>query len=668
MKLRGISLVVPLADLRPLCAPRSRFAFLSPYNAQPGRSHLRGFGCAGRRKLRIPWRSSETVFFDCSGAVSLPKQLPDGGSVTTSVRRVYTDDGPTIHFDLSLFTHPRRQRARSPGEPQTWIKSFWDGPFGFYDFRTRVPLQCPDAFKRLAGKLVRVSGPVGEARNDLVEVLPPLLIVTVEAESNYSALPPIDLLSTPTLYADIEHLHLDRHAKSIAVLFIEHLPGVYPRPWVHESDPLRYARSFPAWLHTDLEVLNSLARFIGKDSLSDADEGIVIQQIETIIESLRKVVVAAGNKGLSLNAFRRLYDPSLGLGVKRLADLGLDKTAERLESAFQQKELRHRKDYDLDRRIEKGLHTFSKSILGLLSEEKRYDDKDFRKSAIRKANDAFSHLPNRGPYVIVSIGGADGSEMFELARLTRSTKGVLLEFDDKAVRAAEHRASRLKFNLIPITGDAVQKLGKAMEEAKRLSDESQGLPILVTIMALLHELPTRSRGFNLSRFFAEVGDAHVLIGREPVEPSNWSQHVFLSGEFDAKKFSRFANDIVIGRQMPTPGGANEQRVDVIAQHKVRGPRGVILETIVKALYAHDLLYELNEWFTWFKLEEIASALGNCFEATHHRPLIWNVPSTSLTRAWDRYRLVAENADLGVPIPLAAPATHLWYKVSRKGFD
>ena len=105
MKLKGLSLVLPLADLRPICAPASRLHFLSPFAAKPSYTYLKDFGVCKERKLRIPWRPVETIFFECNRAVSLPLHLPDGAPVTRVMRRVYLDDTVAVRFDLSIFTN-----------------------------------------------------------------------------------------------------------------------------------------------------------------------------------------------------------------------------------------------------------------------------------------------------------------------------------------------------------------------------------------------------------------------------------------------------------------------------------------------------------------------------------------------------------------------------------
>src|SRR5216110_2214339 len=101
MKLMGISLSYPVLDLRVALCPEARLRLLSPFVATPGATYLNGFGIAGDRRLRIPWRPADTIYFECRGSISLPQQLPDGTPVTRVIRRVYFDGGVGCRFDFS---------------------------------------------------------------------------------------------------------------------------------------------------------------------------------------------------------------------------------------------------------------------------------------------------------------------------------------------------------------------------------------------------------------------------------------------------------------------------------------------------------------------------------------------------------------------------------------
>jgi len=229
---------------------------------------------------------------------------------------------------------------------------------------------------------------------------------------------------------------------------------------------------------------------------------------------------------------------------------------------------------------------------------------------------------------------------------------------------AANEAKRRKVELRIITGDAMQGIAHAMSEAKLLADKAGGIPILCTIMALLHELPSRSPGFDLLHFFASLRDAAVVVGREPVEPSNWEPDVILSGNFDADLFARFANDVLLGRYAQCDPESRDMKLKVVAKNKVSGHRGLILEALVKAFYNADLLYELNEWFTWFSEQSILRALHLCFEQSHSVNSYGPSPSYSIRNLWRLYGLQAE-AKKTPSLTHGMPGSHLWYEAIRK---
>lgn len=683
MKLKGLSLILPLADVRPLCAPATRLHFLSPFAAKPESTYLKGFGLAGQRKLRIPWRPHETIFFHCSRGISLPASLPDGTGVTRAVRRVYLDPGATVRFDLSIFSNPRHQIPASSGTVNDWIRKFWDTPLGLREHGQTQSLPCPLIFKPLTEKLIKASTLGQQINYHLVDPLSPLLIALVQEKPKElpSSFRPLD--TDGTLFAEVRPLSLPRFAPSVTAVCIAHIPGHYLRPRDSEFNRLRMARLLPAWLHTDIQVLLSLTRRLHADS---ADLDLVIPYVEEVAESLASVSAAASNAGLSIGVLSDLYENGTALLAESLKDLDRSDAARKVtlalpsQAAASKAGTAHRfapqmprrepstegPGTSLDAKLDEVLKAYSQKLLtGGEHGGTRYDDADFRESAVRKARGVFKRLPPgllRQPPVILSVGGADGTELFELMEQTQSVTGVLLEYSDRSTERARLEASRRGVDLKILTGDAMQKLPDAMAAAKSVARPAGEAPVLVTMMAILHELPSRSPSFDLLRFLALLGDASVIIGREPVEPSNWTEQVILSGAFDAAKFATVSNDVVLGRYLQLHRSASGVGVvERVADHTVRGHRGLVLETLVKAFYAEDLEYELGECFTGLQEEIILRYLKLCFRDSH-----WTschpVTSDSISRYWQKYALRVEAVDSGRP--LGKPASHLWYEVIR----
>src|SRR5687768_5484457 len=101
MRVQSATVTLPLLDWRVLAEnSRQRIRKIDPeeLGEQP---FLKGFGCFGYRSfVRIPWRESDTCFFEARRAIQLPVQLPGQNRVQRFLRRVYID-GPRVHFYLA---------------------------------------------------------------------------------------------------------------------------------------------------------------------------------------------------------------------------------------------------------------------------------------------------------------------------------------------------------------------------------------------------------------------------------------------------------------------------------------------------------------------------------------------------------------------------------------
>ena len=102
---------------------------------------------------------------------------------------------------------------------------------------------------------------------------------------------------------------------------------------------------------------------------------------------------------------------------------------------------------------------------------------------------------NAAHAVALSIGGSDGSDLRALMSQTGIRGGVLLEYDNDAAERARKKSPPLKV----ITGDATQQLDAALRAAKELVPAADTL--IVLCFGVLHELPTRSPGFDFDHFF-----------------------------------------------------------------------------------------------------------------------------------------------------------------------
>lgn len=681
MKLKGLSLVLPLADLRPLCAPASRLHFLSPFTAKPAYTYLKGFGLCKERKLRIPWRPVETIFFECNRAVSLPQWLPDGARVTRVMRRAYLDDRVAVRFDFSIFTNPLHREPASVGTVDEWTRVFWETPLSIRS----NPIQevtCPTVLYQLASRFTAASTFGPDVRTDLVECLSPLVISVVQASKSELSEEYIPFDRKPSLFCRTRSLQLSRLPDSTPTLCLAHLPTEYFRPRDAAFQQLRWARSYVAWLHTELQVLASLTRRL---HAVPAESELILRTVEVLVDSLLAASQRAESSGLHIRALEGLFLNTRTRIAESLVNLGLLECAAKLEAALPTQEPAYQsragtrpitaahggrtaspQPSSLDELLETALTLFAKSVTGdVQPSPARYDDIVFRESARRKAQEVFLRLPAscyRRPPVIVSLGGADGTELFELLERTGSRHGVLLEFADRSTESARAQGAKRNVSVSILTGDAMQKLKEAMETARRMAAELADAPIIVTMMAILHELPTRSPNFDYLDFFTQLASAAVIIGREPVEPGNWSTEVLLSGNFSAQKFAHLASIVTSKVLKPEDLGYGSRRVAPVSSACVRGHRALVLETLVKALYPNDILYELQERFTTIREDKLLRTLGVCFGSTHHvssEPLT----SISISSSWRRFGLTASACD--DHRPLGKPASHIWYEVIQK---
>ena len=132
MKLKGFLVSLPVCDWRCFLEqsdPASRLPSISPLSFELKRTFISGFGVAEERtNLRAPWRPTETVFFDCSRALKLPKEarlLPDGSPVTDVVRRVYLDNGALVRLEFGLFANAKHHFPESKGSLHEYARQRW---------------------------------------------------------------------------------------------------------------------------------------------------------------------------------------------------------------------------------------------------------------------------------------------------------------------------------------------------------------------------------------------------------------------------------------------------------------------------------------------------------------------------------------------------------------
>lgn len=270
MKLKGLALTLPICDLRPLLDGKSRRPSLSPSIATLGQSHIVGFGAAKERKLNIPWRDQDTVFFNCAGAISLSEYLPDGESVNRAVRRVYLDGRALVRFEFMLFCPPKHHYSEYYNRADEFARAFWEDQVTIKQRRSKTEESFSTAIPLIVNKFVAMTTPDFRneiIRSDLVQDLAPQIQVIgeVSREAELEALKPQHFFEETGISLAFRSLKMKARAAPVDVVYITYPSGRYTRPGHSDYEPLSHIRAHVAWLHADLEVLTHiLQRCIAK--------------------------------------------------------------------------------------------------------------------------------------------------------------------------------------------------------------------------------------------------------------------------------------------------------------------------------------------------------------------------------------------------------------------
>ncbi len=315
----------------------------------------------------------------------------------------------------------------------------------------------------------------------------------------------------------------------------------------------------------------------------------------------------------------------------------------------------------LDDLIQEALSRISAYLEGHQeSNPKRYDDRAFKESALKKASRVLQHVPDevrRSRTLYISLGGADAEELFALLSTTGSKEAVLLEKNDQSVKRAEAKASANGYSFATFTGDLMEKIDDAMEYAEKRRKDGRIQHIVVTAHAVIHELYTRSPKFDLHSYFSKLRAADVVVGREPIAPYNWPELVILSGAFSADKYLRLA-EIVRDKVIRD----DSLLLIVVNDKSVKIQRSLCMETLTKAFYSSDIMYELGEYTTRINPDDLLGAMSVCLLETHEINSEMQT-SESISRYWSQFALQVMTPERRL---LDKPISHLSYFALKKG--
>jgi CheY-like chemotaxis protein len=272
---------------------------------------------------------------------------------------------------------------------------------------------------------------------------------------------------------------------------------------------------------------------------------------------------------------------------------------------------------ELTSRIRSFLEAFylSPGFRSIEEGDKKYEE-NFEGSA--KADEVLGFLrmqqeidPARLAYV--SIGGADGSEIDCAMRRTAISRGICVEYSDYGAGRARERAQSLAMagkELVIMQGDASQRLRDCSKKLEEWKQRGNIDGVLLSVQSVLHELPSRSPGFEPNLFLAEIlrpFSIRLFFSREPAPPKDWPRTVQIRiGELSGEALfgiSRLINDVL---------GFNDN-VANLADDFVQMSSSLAIETLFKVLYcaeADSYRHEMEERVTSLNPERFAKILRN----------------------------------------------------------
>jgi glycosyltransferase involved in cell wall biosynthesis len=281
MKVQSATVTLPLLDWRVLAGnSKQRIRKIDPEMLDK-RPFLKGFGGFGYRSfVRIPWRESDTCFFEARRAIQLPAQLPGPNRVQRVLRRVYID-GPRVHFDLASFATFRPSRLRTT-RYRGAAKKWWSAKVKIRERQAWNELTLDLALDILAARFEDQTIPKSDAaieshietldetkprsstkpRTSNVSILQPqILLVCFVQRSN---LPPssVEVLKDRIWYLyDARRIDGDWQPD---VNFVFVAEDAVSETGLEEFKELRRIRRELAWLHADLQFLLEVGDAVGR--------------------------------------------------------------------------------------------------------------------------------------------------------------------------------------------------------------------------------------------------------------------------------------------------------------------------------------------------------------------------------------------------------------------
>jgi len=291
----------------------------------------------------------------------------------------------------------------------------------------------------------------------------------------------------------------------------------------------------------------------------------------------------------------------------------------------------------------------------------------FQEEGIRKSEYIIQDLNTREErgeldtygLIYLCIGGADGSEVEQVLKNTKIRAALMVEISNQAADLARDKArqisNELNKEMLVIEGDVTAKLQDIVNNLAIFKERYALTGIVCSAQAVLHELPRRSPGFDLSVFLGKIyqdpnWETVGFYSREPCKPFGWPDVVELRiKDVTGDSLRRFA--VHVAQRLGLP-----QKAENIANDWVQVSGIVALELLHKLLRndtTGKLNYELEEQLTQFDPDLTKTILGDHVPGI--KVTVEHIITEGIRKALELHEVQFRTAEHKV---LSTPMTHV----------
>jgi len=279
---------------------------------------------------------------------------------------------------------------------------------------------------------------------------------------------------------------------------------------------------------------------------------------------------------------------------------------------------------------------------------------NFKETGYKKAKTVISQIESLrkdfdwSNYVYLSIGGAEGSELEYVLNNTEIAAAVMLEKDSYACDIAKKEIKNNNFFVVQ--GDAYTKINEVNQLITKIHSEKKIDGVVISIQAVLHELPKRSvEQFKWPVFFDNLFGRwknKVFVSREPVVPFNWPEKLRLSVyNIDSLLLERFGRLVKDRLKM-----SHNEFIELSGEKYVCVSKKLAVEILHKIFYIDDFCYEIEEQLTELEPDFLMQLLSKYF--SYNNLFEMRLNSSSFNTKYKEFNISAlDEQGFELPIPL-----------------